>query len=61
MASAKKINVSKHESEIDKLRNENKWDKLRDYSTSLLKNKDSKYGKLLNNSTASPSWHLFNR
>ncbi len=42
---SKKTNVSKHESEIEKLRNENKWDKLKDYASNLFKNKDSKYGK----------------
>ena len=41
MANKKQTN-SKHELEIEKLRNENKWDKLRDYVKLLPK--DSKYG-----------------
>jgi hypothetical protein len=41
MANKKPMN-SKYEVEIEKLRNENKWDKLRDYVKVLPK--DSKYG-----------------
>ena len=41
MANKKQTN-SKYENEIEKLRNENKWDKLRDYVKVLPK--DSKYG-----------------
>lgn len=39
----KKQSNSKYEIEIEKLRNENKWDKLREYAQKLPK--DSKYGK----------------
>jgi hypothetical protein len=42
MANKKQTN-SKLDVEIEKLRNENKWDKLRDLVNSLAK--DSKYGK----------------